>query len=182
MLFAAALAMPVGVLRNGSLRRLLAIRFRWIPLLGAALLIQVGFEIFASNPDPALKTTVTVDTFLLALVFVVVNTNLGGMKLVATGLLLNLVAIASNGAMPVSEGAAHVAGVPISGLNDGMRHEVLGHSTVVPWLTDLFPIPHLGVVFSLGDVVIAIGIALLILFQMTHAPQVSGAARGSASG
>jgi hypothetical protein len=182
VVFAVVLAIPVGLVRGGSLRRLGSIHFRWIPLLAAALLIDLVIEAVVSDPSGLVKTLVTIGTFLLALVFVLANLHLGGMRVVALGLLSNLAAIVPNGAMPVSTSAARRASAPISGLNDGLKHEVLTHNTLLPWLADLFSFPNVQLVFSVGDVIIALGIGMLVVTQMTAPVRASGTVRGSVSG
>ena len=181
VLLAVVIAVPAALMKGGSIRRLTSLHFRWIPVLAAALLLDVAVELLVSDPSPALKTGVTGGTFLLALVFVMANVRLRGMALVAIGLLLNLAAILSNGAMPVSRDAARNAGSPISDLNDGLKHEVLRNHTALPWIADIFPVPALGFVFSIGDVLIAAGIGVVVFARMTRSSESAGAARGSTS-
>ena len=182
VLFAVIVAIPIGLLRGGSIKRLLAIHFRWVPFLALALLINVGIGIAVKNPGPDLKAAITIGTFLMALIFVLANVRLGGMRLAALGLLMNLSVIVANGAMPVSQDAARSIGSPISDLNDGLRHELLDHQTLLPWLADQFPLPFFNLVFSAGDVLLALGIGLLVVTQMTGPTRATRAVRGSVSG
>jgi hypothetical protein len=97
------------------------------------------------------------------------NIRLPGMALVALGSVSNLAAIAANGgSMPASASALTAAGLPV------VDH---GNSVVVPNpalepLTDIFAIPA-GVpfanVFSVGDVLIFVGIGWLIAATMRRA-------------
>jgi hypothetical protein len=56
----------------------------------------------------------------------------------------------------------------------------LGPETTLPWLGDVIPLPRLGEVLSLGDVVLIAGTVRLIYARMTakeeklRAPEVSG--------
>ena len=90
-----------------------------------------------------------------------------GMLVVALGLLLNLVVVASNGGMPVMPAAAAAAGlhgrlvVPV-----GDFVHVLGlPATRLPWLADILPLPGtplLGIVPSAGDLLLYVGVVAFV--------------------
>lgn len=105
----------------------------------------------------------------LIAVFLLINVRLGGMGLAAVGLLLNVVVIAANGAMPVHRPSAEAAGVPISFEESGVKHEVMDASTRLPWLGDAIGLPVLKTVLSLGDVLLALGVALFV-YRATRGP------------
>jgi hypothetical protein len=44
----------------------------------------------------------------------------------------------------------------------GVKHEIAGPDTVLPFLGDVIPLPYLSRIISVGDVVLAIGIAILV--------------------
>jgi hypothetical protein len=81
---------------------------------------------------------------------------------ISAGGLLNLIAIAANGGvMPASESAMRRAGL-LSG-TDFTNSGVVEHARVA-WLGDVFSIPAswpLSNVFSVGDVVVVLGIGYL---------------------
>jgi hypothetical protein len=108
-----------------------------------------------------------------ALAFCARNLGVPGVALVSGGLIANAVVVAANGAMPVSIVAAYHARVPIAAISTGSdaRHEIAGIGTHVRWLGDIVPVP-LPVrpeVVSPGDVLVAAGLAELVLMGMLGA-------------
>lgn len=161
VLIAAVIAALAGRLRGGSFESLAATPFRWPLLLWTGLIVQITFDLW----DPQwLGSTgglvVILGTNALVAAFLVVNRRLPGMALAAGGMLLNVMVIALNGAMPVSLPAAERAGVRVREM--GIKHEVLDPDTLLPWLGDVIPLPGVGALISLGDVVLAMGIAWLV--------------------
>jgi hypothetical protein len=161
------LAAAIAALRGGSFEELARTDFRWVPVLIAALVAQVGFDIW----DPAwLSDTgglaVILITNALVAVFLGRNWKLPGMGLAAGGMALNVVVITANGAMPVSLRAAEIAGLQGPPREPGMKHEVLTDDTLLPWLADVIPLPVLERLISVGDVLLALGIAWLVYARM----------------
>lgn len=112
---------------------------------------------------------------LIAL-FLLLNLKRPGMGLAAVGLLLNILVIGANGAMPVHAPSAERAGVPISFEEGGVKHEVMDASTHLPWLGDAIALPLLKSVLSLGDVFLALGVALFV-YRATRGPAGKRSAR-----
>lgn len=136
----------------------------------AGLLVQVGVQTFGpSFLDPTMTLSLLLGSMVLIALFLLLNLRRPGMGLAATGLLLNVVVIAVNGAMPVHAPSATRAGVPISFEEAGVKHEVMDASTHLPWLGDAIVLPLLDTVLSLGDVLLALGVALFV-FRATRGP------------
>lgn len=169
VLVAAVVAAGVALLRGGSLSALAATHFRWTWILFVALIAQIAADFWASEIPRAVGVAVLVLSYAAVAGFMIVNRSLSGMVFAAAGLALNALVIASNGAMPVSRWAARIAGV---GFPADMRvkHEVAGPDTVLPFLGDVIPIPELQVI-SIGDLVLALGIAILVYRQTLAAPE-----------
>jgi hypothetical protein len=93
-----------------------------------------------------------------------------GVPLVTLGLVLNAAVVAANGAMPVSIDAAFRAGVPTGDIAAGLdaRHEIAGRGTVWRRLGDVIPVPLPArpEVVSPGDVLVAAGLAELVVVGM----------------
>lgn len=160
-LIAAVVAAVAGRLRGGSLETLAATPFRWPLLLWTGLIVQITFDRW----DPQwLGSTgglvVILGTNALVAGFLVANRRLPGMAAAAAGTLMNVLVIALNGAMPVSRRATDIAGVSLRDM--GVKHEILDSETLLPWLGDVIPVPGLETLISLGDVVLAVGIAWLV--------------------
>jgi len=165
LLVAGAGAAFAGRARGGSLESLAATRLAWLPLLWAALVLQITPALWLELSDTAAVGVVLASNLLLV-VFLVLNRGLPGIGLMATGLLLNVVVIGANRAMPVSATAVELAGVASSPTQASFEHELMSPSTVLPWLGDIIPLPRLGEVLSLGDLLLVGGIAVLVYRRM----------------
>jgi hypothetical protein len=150
---------------QGDLRALSTLRFRLPWLLAGALLLQVLVISVFPGPRTTLRLVAYLGSYGLAVVFLVLNRSTPGFWLIATGAFLNLVAIAANtGVMPATRGALATAGV-------SPAEEVFANSAYVTnarvwFLGDVFAIPAswpLANVFSVGDILIALGAAWAIL-------------------
>ena len=148
----------VGRLRGGRLRHLgdAPLRATWLAVVAAGAQFA-----FALAPSPTAGVVLTGISQAGLLTFLWCNRFLAGALLVAVGSLLNSIVIAVNGAMPVSRDAMlaisrHPAEV-VAG-----RHRLLTESDPLPWLADVIPLPLLHTVVSVGDVVLAAGIGLLV--------------------
>jgi hypothetical protein len=162
-LVAGVLAACVGIIRGGSLNSLAETKFRWWWLLFVALAVQILFTYWSpegwSRADLRwilLASTAGVAAFLAA------NYRVPGVVLAALGLTLNVIVIASNSAMPVSESAARAVGASARGVEGGFKHEPLNDDTKLPVLADVIPIPITSSVLSAGDVLLIAGIAYLV--------------------
>ena len=170
LLFAIPVVVGVaaGYAAGGSLRNLVATRFRALWLLWAVAAVQLADVI------PAARTWVFVATFAVAVGWLVVNALQWppvlryGALAVAAGGLLNGVAIAANGRMPYSTWAASKAGLGV-GLQTA-RNVAATHATRLLPIGDIMPVPPLHAVFSIGDMLICLGIAAMIVAAMRNRP------------
>jgi hypothetical protein len=160
-----------GAVAGGRLEGLARIQFRWAPLALAALLVQVvQFDPAGGQVIGALGPAVYVASTLLVLVVVLRNIRVTGLPIVAAGAASNLAAIVANGGyMPADPGAIALAGLkPTQGPTNSV---VLADPALRP-LTDIFAIPA-GVpfsnVFSVGDVLVGVGVAVAIAAAMRAA-------------
>lgn len=167
------LGLVAGILRGGRLANIARARFRLPGLVFAGLGLQVGAELIAWLVNHRFRLEgrglliVTV-SYLLLITFVLANRRLAnrrlpGAVLIGVGLALNLAVILANGGMPVSLEAADAAGVdPRSYLRSAVKHRVMGPGTVWGFLGDVIPIPLVQSVVSVGDLVLATGVFLLV--------------------
>ena len=165
---ALVLAAALGVALGGRPSALARVPLAGWGLLAAAACCQVGGSLLARAQDSSSAYEVgSIAAVLLLVAFLVRNSALPGVPLVALGLLLNVVAVAANGAMPVSQWAAERTGVDLSHIAAGLdaRHKVADASTTLRPLTDVVPVPVPGFreVLSPGDVLVAAGLALLLV-------------------
>jgi hypothetical protein len=161
LVIVAALTVP---LFGGRLGRLADVRLRHAWSLGAALALQILIISVVPSLPEVLGQVVHLVTYALAAVFLVANRDLVGFWVVALGTACNVIAIAANnGVMPATEGALRTAGLATASAEfenstvvDGARLQFLG---------DVFAIPKswpLANVFSVGDVLIVVGVALVL--------------------
>lgn len=169
----------VGYARGGSMHNLSQLHLAAWPLVFVALVLQA---VGAFSGNAFLYVTGMVSSALLVTYFVARNRALPGMALVALGFLLNALVVAANGAMPVEQQAADRAGISTVGLyrNTDAKHELADSSTVLRPLADVIAVPLPGPlrrgsnVVSVGDIVLAAGIGVLVVNAMLRvrgAPQ-----------
>jgi len=163
IIIAAALFVVLTVPLTGrSLAPLAHVPIRRSWVVWAAMLIQLPITLMPTFPE-TLGEVLHMLSFALAGVFVWSNRHLPGELVIAAGGLMNLIAIAANGGtMPASESAWRIAGFPPP--TDAFGNSSIVESARVWWLGDVFAIPEswpLSNVFSVGDVIIVLGLAYL---------------------
>lgn len=168
MLWAIPIGIAVGWLLRGSLDGLLHLEFRWAALAVGGLLVQVVlFTPIGSSVAGDLVPPIYIASTLAVFVAVLRNLRLPGMAIVALGALCNLVAISANGGlMPADPGALALAG--FSGPGDHTNSVILEAPMFEP-LTDIYALPAwmpLANVFSVGDVLIGLGVGVTIVAAM----------------
>lgn len=151
-------------LTGGRLGRLSELEFSKPGIAFAALALQIVVIEIVPGGNRTIIEGVHIVSYALLAWFVVLNLRLPGLAIVAAGGALNGIAIAANGGvMPARPEAVRVAGletVPGEFVNSGVVRD-----PVVPWLGDVFAVPHgvpLANVFSVGDVLLLVGAAILL--------------------
>ncbi|MBA2314263.1 MAG: DUF5317 domain-containing protein [Chloroflexi bacterium] len=171
MIYAVPLGLLAGRLLGGRLAGLATMRFRWAWLAIGGLAAQVilfggAVDRLIGAAGPALYVASTV----VVLIAVLANLRLPGLPLVALGAASNLAAILANGgSMPADPGAYALAGLERGG---GFSNSVVTETPALPPLTDIYALPDafpFANVFSIGDVLIAVGIAVAIAAGMRRA-------------
>lgn len=169
VLLAVPLGVVLGFLVGGRLDRLGQLAFRWPWLAIGGLLVQV--LLFAPAVADRIPADVGAVIYVLStaavLAAVLRNVRISGMVLVVLGALSNLAAVVANGGvMPTTAAALATAGLaPADGFSNSA---VLADPRLAP-LTDIFAIPGafpLANVFSVGDVLIALGIVVVVALAM----------------
>lgn len=157
-----ALGIALAIALGGNISRVLAVRFRATVLVPAALGIQIA--VFSPFGERFLATTgahLHLLSYALLIIFALLNIRLQGLWPVFAGTSLNAVAIAANGgAMPLSSNAAAAAGLE-PGWNISDQVDRLW------FLGDVFALPArlpLANVFSVGDLLIGLGMAGFIIY------------------
>lgn len=160
-----------GVLLTAISRRnpLLLIKhlsFRAPALLLISFFLQILLSVYVNLGHPPIPLLLE-GTFIAMIVGLLLNRSISGVKLIAIGSLLNVIAlIAHGGLMPVSSEAMHAIGRDSYTLfGADARHQAMGESKLW-WLGDWIPFLHH--VFSPGDLLVGFGLIQLII---SHSPK-----------
>lgn len=172
VLYGLVIGLLVGYATGGRLGRLahLPILWPWLAL-GAFAAQAVLFALPTSGPLDAVGPPLYVATTALVLATVVRNLALPGLALMAAGGASNLAAIVANdGHMPADPNALALAGRTVSA---GFSNSITVPDPRLAPLTDIFALPSwvpFANVFSVGDVLIAAGIAVVVAWGMHYRP------------
>ena len=165
-----AVSIIVALLRGGRLGNLATLNLRWRGIIILGFLIQVLiFSSFWQNLSEtrALTQYGYIASLCLLVAALAANRHIPGMPLITFGFLLNFITIAVNGGyMPASYSAMQsTALAPLLPAQVSSNSIGMGPETRLAFLGDIFAIPR-GIpfsnVFSIGDVLIAIGAVYLI--------------------
>jgi hypothetical protein len=172
-----------GLISGGRLGRLAELQLHWIPVAILAMLVQtVLFTPAVWTAVGDLVPVIYVASMVVALVVVLRNLRRAwALSLVALGTFSNLMAILLNGGfMPVTAEALGVAAPAVARYGG---NSVLTADPAVVFLVDRFVMPEwlpFATVYSVGDVLIGIGIVLVIAIAMQPArPDDSRASPGA---
>jgi hypothetical protein len=179
MIFLAAALVGVlaGLLCGGRLSNLPSLHLRWLWLIPSALVVQLLIFPFVSERPilPFATVSLHVLSYVLLVAFLILNLRVRPLLAVGAGALFNLAAIALNaGHMPASATALARAGYTEAAerlLSEGSYGNVLlmSDSSRLNILGDWLYLPSwvpFSTAFSLGDVIIMLGIAWLIVRGM----------------
>ena len=169
-----------GLIRGGSITNLRNIRFKGLYLVLLGIIINVLSFHLMSYYDNSLSiylynnlAFVQSSTMMLILVGLLFNHKETGFLLAASGIGLNTIPIAFNsGKMPVAQWALLAANLRdvLDKANGGLVIDkiIMSDETRFNFLADIIPIEYpLPKVISIGDVIMAIGIFLIIQKYMT---------------
>lgn len=168
ILYAVVAGIVAGYVLGGRLGRLAGLRIRWTWLAFAGLLVQVVlFSPIGGRLAGDLGPAVYVGSTVAVLAVVLANLRIPGLALVALGSASNLAAILANGGyMPADPDALASLGESV---DDAYSNSAIVADPVLRPLTDIFAMPAwlpFANVFSIGDVLIGLGIAVAIAMAM----------------
>ena len=176
ILYAVLIGLVVGVVVGGRPLALAELTIRWWPLIvvgfvGQLILfsVQVSSWIGAAGPPLYVLTTLIVGAA------VVRNLAIPGMPLIVAGAACNMAAILANGGyMPGTPEALAAIGKTTSTLYTNSR---IAPDPALPFLIDRFALPTwlpMTNVYSVGDVLLGLGVAVLIVVTMRRSPRHGG--------
>jgi len=160
---------PLGLLFGGSLAQLAGLRLRCVELFYLAVGAQIvafPFPFLPWHTSDAAGTALWLASYGLLLCAAILNRSVTGVPVVAAGMVANVAAVLANGGhMPALPGALKSAGLPVH------RHfnSAPDASPHLSWLVDRWAVPpslHLGNVYSVGDIMIAVGALVVVCAAM----------------
>jgi hypothetical protein len=168
ILYAVVIGLVIGFFAGGRLTAIGDLRFRWAPLVIAGFLAQVVlFSDAVAERVGDLGPALYVGSTVLVVIAVLRNAAVPGMPLVALGAASNLVAIVANGGfMPASPAAMAALGKDAPTIYSNSA--VVAQPALAP-LTDIFALPPwlpFSNIFSVGDVILAVGVLVAIVTAM----------------
>ena len=173
ILYAIPIGLAVGLVAGGTVAPIGDIRFRWGPLMMLGLIVQLTlFSDAAAERVGDLGPALYVGSTILVVIAVIRNLAIPGLPLVATGAASNLAAIVANGGyMPASPAAMAALGKDAPTIYS--NSSVVAEPALAP-LTDIFALPPwlpFSNIFSIGDVIIGVGVVVVIAVAMRQGPR-----------
>ena len=176
--------MTAGVLMGGRAGRIAQVHARFWWLAPLALCVQIALIYGFRDISNDLFAATIVVTYVALVIIAVVNRALPGARVMALGILLNLlVMVANGGLMPISPEIIQRAGrfepwkvgdgLPGTRLTQSKDVLRLPEDTWFEFLADRYwtGLPgRLGIIFSIGDVVLLAGMCFFIVRTMTTLP------------
>ena len=171
-LFAIFLGIVAGLLTGGKLGNLGRIRFRWPWLVVLAVLVRGAVLLTPLNRFEGAQYVYVLSLAAIGAWTAVHWRRLPGVWIVTVGSALNLLVIVANGGrMPV---APELAGSALLDRGAIGQYTLMGPDTHLNWLGDWVALRPLPEAYSPGDLLIAIGIALVILVTLHRRPESDG--------
>ncbi|MHB8841483.1 MAG: DUF5317 domain-containing protein [Candidatus Aquicultor sp.] len=158
------LGVAIGYIQGGRMSALSKISLRHGSLVIMALVIQLtlfvcGFTPYSALPEGMVANIVS---YMLVIAFLFLNRQVKLIEVVAAGLTLNFLAIVSNGGYMPGPTAAFAS----SALDSAVSSAQVANAESSLWfLGDTFTLPlfsSIGYAFSIGDLVIALGMFAII--------------------
>jgi hypothetical protein len=171
VLVAFAVAIGLGYLLGGRLSWLSGIKVRWFPLALVGLCLQM-----APVPGNRWPVYLLYVSFVLLLVFALMNLRVTGFAIITVGIILNFTVIAANGGMPVSRQSLVDSGqtstLPALVHSGGAKHHLVGPDDRLTFLADVIAVPApVSQSVSLGDLFTYGGVVLLMVAAMRRRPE-----------
>jgi hypothetical protein len=170
ILYAVVIGLLLGTVLGGRALALGSITFRWAPLILVGFLSQIVlFSDAVAERVGAAGPPLYVVTTLLVGVAVVRNLRIPGMPLIVLGAASNMAAILANGGfMPATPEALAALGKSAPTI---YSNSAVVAQPALELLIDRFALPRwlpLANVFSIGDVLLGVGIVTLIVVTMVR--------------
>ena len=172
ILYSVLIGFALGLILGGRPAGLAGIQFRFAWLIALGFLIQVLiFTTPLTERIGALGAPLYVLSTFAVFLALLTNLRIAGLPIIAIGAACNLVAIVANGGyMPASAAALAAAGMVPSG---GYSNSTVLPNPSLAGLTDVYALPQwlpFANVYSVGDILIAVGIVVVFVVAMRTRP------------
>ncbi|MGA3056694.1 MAG: MFS transporter [Candidatus Limnocylindrales bacterium] len=176
------LGLGLGLLAGGRIDNFANVRLRWLPVLLAAAVARFGLDasLAAGDIPNALRLWLVLATYVLLTAMLLVNRSLPGLTAAALGTAANGIAIVANGGwMPVWQPSLAAAGMDSTRVHSGFHTLLTGPvdanffahgGPLVDIIAIPIPIPMLQSVASIGDVLLAAGLAFFVFAAAVGSP------------
>ncbi len=165
-----AIGVLAGFVLGGRLGRLADVRLRAPWLFYLAIVLQIlAFPslVMPWHAAEGIATALSIGSYVCLVWVFLLNVRLRGLAIAGGGMLLNLAAILTNGGhMPALPSAMRDAGLAFSGVHN---NSVADAAPNLAWFVDRWAAPAwvpFGNVYSVGDVLIAIGVVVTVAAGM----------------
>jgi Family of unknown function (DUF5317) len=168
ILYSLLIGLAVGSALGGRASGLTELAFRWRWAVLAGIVTQVLlFSTALNGAVGTLGPVIYVGSTALVLAAILANWRITGMPVIALGAVSNLTAIIANrGYMPADPGAMASLGQTIT---DAYSNSAIVIDPALRPLTDIFALPAwlpFANVYSIGDVLIGIGVVIVVVAAM----------------
>ncbi|MDI3481807.1 MAG: hypothetical protein PWQ97_1462 [Tepidanaerobacteraceae bacterium] len=174
-----------GLLRGGSFKKLSSIPLKRLELIFFSFILRylpLYLKGNALHVASRYNLAIASISYLLLLYALFCNWHIKAMRLVTIGVVLNFAAIAANGGkMPVSIPALDMTGLnelkPLLFDPSYLYHKAVDSTTKLRFLADILPLPPpypRPRVFSIGDLLMGIGIFIIIQRAMLKKSEAGG--------
>ena len=163
------IAIIIGLIQRGKFTNLGRLNFKYIYLVFAAYLIQVGIGFWAPRYAFGGYPYLHIGSYLLLLLVLRKNRHLPGMNYILGGTVMNFAVIAVNGGyMPVRADVIPKSMAAALATGHGGTHALMTASTKLGFLADIFYIslPYQKQLISMGDIIINVGLVILVILGM----------------
>lgn len=166
-------AVIIGLVLGGKFKNLSRLEFKYIYLVFAAFLIQLGIDLLAPRQPWGGYPYLHIFSYGLLFFTMIKNRHLPGMYFILAGTALNFVVIALNGGqMPVRPDVIPRDMAEVMAAGGGGTHGLLLENTRLGFLGDILyvSLPYQKQLISVGDLVIDVGLLIFIIQGMKGYP------------
>lgn len=181
IIYAVIIGILAGLITGGNVKELSnkSFRFQWLAICSFLIQIVLFSKLsFIANIPEEVIIALHFVSYLGILFFSFLNMKIAGISVIGLGVFLNAIVIFINGGyMPTPSHNLRAEAAALqraSGSIIDNNVAEMTENTLLPWLGDIFRLPSwlpLSNAFSIGDVLIAIGVFIYLIVNMRKRSQ-----------